>query len=258
MTVYTAKPTDAEGFVQYTPVENHTWQTLFNRQMTIIGDYACPEHSEGINKLELKADAVAQIPDISKHLMATTGWKTQAVNALISDQEFFTLLSQRIFPVATFIRIPEELDYLPEPDIFHEVFGHCPMLTQPRIADFVEAYGHYALQAPADHLERLARLFWFTVEFGLIQTSKGLRVYGGGILSSYKETLYSIDDTFPERVPFDLLRTLRTPFRIDKMQGIYFVLQSFDQLFELLQGDTLQHALKQACSLPDFPIRYKE
>lgn len=258
MTVYTAKPTDALGFVQYTPVENHTWQTLFNRQMTILDRYACPEHLDGIRKLALKTDAVAQIPDISQHLMAATGWKAQAVQALISAEEFFTLLSQRIFPVATFIRIPEELDYLPEPDIFHETFGHCPMLTHPTIAHFVEAYGHYALKAPADHLERLARLFWFTIEFGLIQTPQGLRVYGGGILSSYKETLYSIDDTFPKRKPFDLLETLRTPFRIDKMQGIYFVLQSFEQLFEILQGATLHQALEKACSLTDYPMRYKE
>lgn len=258
MTVYTAKPTDAQGFVHYTQAENHTWGTLFNRQMTIMENYACQAHIDGLSKLGLKADAVPQIPDISKHLVAATGWKTQAVEALIHDEFFFTLLSQRIFPMATFIRIPEELDYLPEPDIFHEVFGHCPMLTQPLLADFVEAYGRYALQAPTDQLERLGRLFWFTIEFGLIQTTRGLRVYGGGILSSYKETLYSIDDTFPERKPFDLLEALRTDYRIDKMQGIYFVLQSFEQLFELLQGDTLQQALEQACNLPDIPMRYKE
>lgn len=258
MTIYTAKPTDAEGFVHYTPAENHTWQTLFNRQMSIVEDYACQAHIDGIKKLGLKADAIPQIPDLSARLMAATGWKTRAVEALISDELFFTLLNQRIFPIATFIRIPEELDYLPEPDLFHEIFGHCPMLTQPLIADFVQAYGHYALQAPAEHLERLGRLFWFTIEFGLIQTPKGLRAYGGGILSSHKETIYSVDDAFPERLPFDLLQALRTAFRIDKMQGIYFVLQSFEQLFELLQGDTLRQGLEQACALADLPMRYRE
>lgn len=258
MTVYTAKQPDAEGFVQYTSAENNTWNILFNRQMTIMGDYACQAHNGGIHKLELNAKGVAQIPTLSKHLMAATGWKTQAVPALITDQEFFTLISQRIFPVATFIRIPEELDYLPEPDLFHEVFGHCPMLTEPFLADFVAAYGRYALEAPPQHLKYLGRLFWFTIEFGLIQTLQGLRVYGGGILSSYKETLYSLDDPFPQRKPFDLLETLRTDYRIDKMQGIYFVLQSFEQLFEILQGNTLQKALEQACNLPDLPMRYKE
>ena len=258
MTVYTAKPTDAQGFIHYTQAENHTWETLFNRQMTIMKDYACQAHIDGIDKLGLKADSIPQIPTLSKRLMTATDWKTQAVPALITDQKFFTLLSERIFPVATFIRIPEELDYLPEPDIFHEIFGHCPMLTQPLLADFVAAYGRYALEAPLKHLKYLGRLFWFTIEFGLIQTAKGLQVYGGGILSSYKETLYSIDDTFPERKPFDFLEALRTDYRIDKMQGIYFVIQSFEQLFELLQGDTLQQALEQACSLPDIPMRYKE
>lgn len=258
MTLYTAKPTDAEGFVHYTATENNTWQTLFNRQMRIVENYACQAHIDGIKKLDLKADVIPQIPDFSARLMAATGWKTQAVEALISDELFFTLLSQRIFPIATFIRIPEELDYLPEPDLFHEIFGHCPMLTQPLIADFVQAYGHYALQAPAKHLERLGRLFWFTIEFGLIQTPTGLRAYGGGILSSHKETIYSVDDPFPERLPFDLLPALRTAFRIDKMQGIYFVLQSFEQLFELLQGDVLQQGLEQACALPGLPMRYKK
>ncbi|MCD6046192.1 MAG: Phenylalanine 4-hydroxylase [Gammaproteobacteria bacterium] len=258
MTKYTAKPTDAQGFVHYTPAENHTWQTLFNRQMTIMKEYACQAHIDGVDKLYLKANAIPQIPDISKHLMAATSWQAQAVEALISDQDFFTLLSQRIFPVATFIRVPEEVDYLPEPDIFHEVFGHCPMLMHTTIADFIEAYGRYALQAPADQLKRLSRLFWFTIEFGLIQTPKGLRAYGGGILSSYKETIYSIDDTFPQRKPFNLLEVLCTDFRIDKMQGIYFVLHSFEQLFELLQGNTLQRALEQACALSDLPMRYKE
>lgn len=257
MTKYTAKPTDARGFVNYTPTEDRTWGTLFNRQMTIMPDYACAEHVKGIQTLALKPDAVGQIPDISKRLMAATGWKTAAVAALISQEEFFTLLSKRTFPVATFIRIPEELDYLPEPDIFHEIFGHCPLLTHPLIADFMEAYGHYALKSSPEEIERLGRLFWFTIEFGLIQSAKGLRIYGGGILSSYQETLYALDDPFPKRMDFDLIDVLRTPFRIDKIQGIYFVLQSFQQLFALLQGDTLAKALDEALRLPDHPLRYK-
>ncbi len=175
---------------------------------------------------------------------------------MISAEAFFTLLSQRTFPVATFIRIPEELDYLPEPDIFHELFGHCPMLTQKVVADFVEAYGHYALKASPERLERLARLFWFTVEFGLIQTAEGLRCYGGGILSSSQETVYALEDPFPQRQKFDLLEVLRTPFRIDKMQGQYFVLDHFEQLFSTLEPGVLDQALDQALTLQDYPIRY--
>ncbi len=258
MTIYTAKPVDSHGWVSYTDQENHTWQTLFNRQLTILPQYACQEHRNGLSQLALKADAIPQIPNLNQAFSHSTGWKTKGVNALISNEEFFTLLSARIFPVATFIRIPEELDYLPEPDIFHEVFGHCPMLTHPLIAAFVEAYGRYALTATAEQLERLSRLFWFTIEFGLINTPQGIRCYGGGILSSYQETRYAIDDPFPKRHPFDLLEVLRTPFRIDKMQGIYFVLDSFEQLFAVLQGDTLACAIEEACRLEDRDIRVKE
>ncbi len=257
MTQYTAKPTDKAGFVHYTPTEDHTWGTLFNRQMTIMSDYACEEHNLGIRTLDLNAKAIAQIPDISKRLSEATGWKTAPVPAMIEQEEFFTLLSERIFPVATFIRIPEELDYLPEPDIFHEIFGHCPILTNPLIANFMEAYGKYALKSTPEQIERLGRLFWFTIEFGLIQSPRGLRIYGGGILSSYQETLYALDDPFPKRMNFDLIEVLRTPFRIDKIQGNYFVLQSFNQLFDLLQGDTLAKALDEAQALPDRPLRYK-
>lgn len=250
-TKYQAKQPNSQGFINYTAEENKVWETLYTRQIEVIETRACPEFIEGLASLKMPLDRVPQLSDISQALMPLTGWSVVAVPALISTDHFFTLLNQRQFPAATFIRIPEELDYLEEPDIFHEFFGHCPLLTQPVYADFMQKYGEVALAAPEADRELLARLFWFTVEFGLIKTSEGIRCYGGGILSSKNESIYALESPTPLRRPFNLLDVLRTPYRIDIMQTIYYVIDSYNQLYELLNTD-LGAAIQKARELGEF------
>ena len=186
-------------------------------------------------------DRVPQLPEISEVLQKHTGWSVAPVPALIGFTEFFDLLANKQFPVATFIRTREDFDYIQEPDIFHEVFGHTPPLTDHRFAAFVEAYGKAGLAAdPRDHF-MLARLFWFTVEFGLVNTDEGIRAYGSGIMSSPSELRYAVESEEPERKPFDPVDALRTPYRIDILQPIYFVIDSFDTLFHLAQEDLIAH-----------------
>jgi len=249
---YQAKKPNAQGVIEYTASEDAVWSTLYARQMDIIQQRACTEFIEGLAKLNMPPDRVPQLFEISQVLMPLTGWSVVAVPALISTDHFFTLLSQRQFPAATFIRIPEELDYLSEPDIFHEFFGHCPMLTQPVYADFMQKYGEIALKAAEADRELLARLFWFTVEFGLIKTDAGIRCYGGGILSSKNETIYALESPVPQRKVFDAVDVLRTPYRIDIMQNIYYVINSYADLYELLNTD-LSKTIQQARELGEFP-----
>jgi phenylalanine-4-hydroxylase len=178
------------------------------------------------------------------------------VPSLIPFEHFFTLLANRKFPAATFIRRRAELDYLQEPDIFHEVFGHCPMLTNQACADFTHNYGELSLTASPEDQVLLAKLYWFTIEFGLIKTKAGLRAYGGGILSSMSETLYCVESDIPQRKPFDVIDVLRTPYRIDIMQPIYFVIDSFDVLYHLIDMDLIgliREARKMGMHEPIYP-----
>ncbi|MFZ2314919.1 MAG: phenylalanine 4-monooxygenase [Gammaproteobacteria bacterium] len=238
-TPYIAKPVNPDGIVSYTPEENHIWQQLITRQLPLIRHRACPQYVQGLDKLNFPHDKVPQSKDISVVLRDTTGWALEPVPALIPDDYFFQLLANRKFPAATFIRSQDELDYLQEPDIFHETFGHCPLLTNQAIADFTHTYGKLGLNACAEDREMLVRLYWFTIEFGLMKTAQGLRSYGAGILSSFGESSYSLESPLPERRPFDILEVLRTPYRIDIMQPIYFVIDSFDTLFELVEIDLI-------------------
>ena len=238
--VYTAKPVDANGIAAYTDEDNSVWGTLYARQLPIVQGRGCDEYLNGLKLLNLPSDRVPQCPDVSAVLKAATGWTLEPVPALIPYDHFFHLLANRKFPAATFIRTREELDYLQEPDIFHEVFGHCPLLTNQAYADFTQTYGKLGLKANEEDRIMLARLFWFTVEFGLIQTKAGLRTYGGGILSSKSETIYCVESDIPERKPFDVIEALRTPYRIDIMQPVYFVIDSFDTLFHLAEMDLME------------------
>ena len=251
-TVYVSKPVDAQGIVYYTPTENQVWSTLIKRQLPIVASHACPEFLRGIELLELPHDHIPQCHDMSAKLRDLTGWTLEPVPALIPADHFFTLLANRKFPCATFIRIPEELDYLQEPDIFHEVFGHCPLLTNQAYADFTQLYGKLSLAANEADRDMLARLYWFTVEFGLIQTPEGARAYGGGILSSKGETIYCVESTTPVRKPFNVLDALRTPYRIDIMQPIYYVLNTFDDLYRVLNLDLIA-LIREARKLGEFP-----
>lgn len=235
---YVSNPVDDKGYVNWSEQENETWAELVDRQKDIVIGRACDEFMQGLDILNLGSGKVPQIPDINKILDNYTGWGVQPVPALIQPKEFFELLANKRFPAATFIRIPEEMDYLQEPDIFHEVYGHTPLLTNQAYGDFMEEFGKLALQAEPKQRRQLFRLFWFTIEFGLLKTETGLKAYGGGILSSIGETQYCLTDK-AEKLPFDILTVLRTPYRIDIMQPVYFVLEKFDDLFSILEADVL-------------------
>lgn len=250
---YVSKQADANGIVPYTAEENHTWHRLITRQSKVVENRACDEFIRGLKILDLPLDQIPQNHEVSEKLKQQTGWSVASVPAVIPAEEFFGLLANKQFPAATFIRIPEELDYLEEPDIFHEIFGHCPLLTHPAYADFMHRYGKLALAANKKQRTRLFRLFWFTIEFGLIKTPQGLRIYGGGILSSKAETEYALDLTHgPELEDLDVRKVLRTPFRIDMIQPQYFLIDSFDQLYELLDQEIMK-LVDEAIVLGDFP-----
>jgi len=253
---YHSKQPDSKGLIRYTQEENATWHDLITRQVPMLPGRACPQWISALNEMNFPIDRIPQLGEVSEVLRAHTGWSVAPVPALIGFTEFFRLLAAKQFPVATFIRSREDFDYIQEPDIFHEVFGHTPPLTDHRFAAFVEAYGKAGLAAdPKDHA-MLARLFWFTVEFGLVDTPEGARAYGSGIMSSPGELVYAVESEVPERKPFDPVDVLRTPYRIDILQPVYFVIDSFDQLFELANSDLLGY-IKEARRLgmhePKFP-----
>src|SRR5258706_1731955 len=182
-----------------------------------------------------------QIPDfrrLSEVLGKRTGWQVVAVPGLVPDEVFFEHLANRRFPSGQFIRKPKQLDYLEEPDVFHDVFGHVPMLMNPMIADYIQAYGEGGLRAQRlGRLQNLARVYWYTVEFGLLRQKEGLRIYGAGIASSYTESVFSLDSPSPNRIRFDLERVMRTHYRIDDFQETYFVIDDLDELLELARID---------------------
>lgn len=241
-TEYAAKIPDHRGYIAYSDQENRTWARLFERQMAIIHDVACAEFVSGLHQLDLPHDRAPQCREISRALTQSTGWTVAPVPALIDVDLFFTMLSRRIFPAASFMRRPDELDYLSEPDLFHEIFGHGPLLTHPDFADFTEAYGRLGLAANDAERNVLARLYWYTIEFGLVhKPGQALSVYGAGIASSIGETQRALNEPGVTRRPFDLDTVLRTDFRIDVMQPHYFVLSHFTDLFETVDGDLMAH-----------------
>jgi len=256
-TRYVAREPDVQGIIRYTEAEHHVWNTLITRQLRLLQGRACEEYLDGIEQLALPHECIPQLAEINQVLAGTTGWQVTRVPALIPFQTFFELLASRQFPVATFIRSPEELDYLQEPDIFHEIFGHCPLLTNPWFAEFTHTYGILGLSASKEQRVFLARLYWLTIEFGLVETSEGRRIYGGGILSSPKETLYSLSDN-PEHQVFDALECMRTPYRIDILQPLYFVLPDLKRLFDLAHEDIMAlvaRAMQLGLHAPKFPPR---
>ncbi|MBV7314858.1 phenylalanine 4-monooxygenase [Shewanella sp. NIFS-20-20] len=244
-TSYIAREADADGFIHYPDHEHQVWQQLYARQAVNLPQRACNAYMDGLDALALPTDRIPQLAEIDSVLMESSGWQTAAVPALISFGRFFELLANRRFPVATFIRSQQEMDYLQEPDIFHEIFGHCPLLTNRAFADFSAHYGKLGLAASKEERAYLARLYWFTVEFGLLQANSvdGRRIYGGGILSSPAETMYALsDDAVCE--PFDLLNVLRTPYRIDIIQPIYFEIENIDFLGEIAKMDIMSSVTK--------------
>lgn len=254
---YVSRQPDADGIIHYSEDENTMWQALLARQAVQIPNRACTAYLEGLGKLNLSQTQIPQLQDIDEVLLANTGWQTQAVPALISFGKFFKLLSEKRFPVATFIRRPEHMDYIEEPDIFHEIVGHCPLLTHPAFAAFNETYGKLGLTATKKERLFLARLYWFTIEFGLVgQNPQQRRIYGGGILSSPSETIYALSDK-PDCRPFDMLDVLRTPYRIDQIQPIYYVIDHLDTLFDVVNSDimgTVKKAMSLGLFAPTYPV----
>ncbi len=217
----------------YSQADHNTWKTLYNRQLEILRDHICAEYLEGLRTLHLGAEVVPDFEQMNRHLRAATGWEVLPVPGLIASKPFFTMLSNKQFPAGTFIRTPEQLDYLEEPDIFHDVFGHVPLLTNPAYASYMQEYGRAGLAALEQKgIKFLARLNWHTIEFGLIGGGKDIKIYGAGIISSFGETKYVIHDPSANFVQFDLERVLRTGYYIDDFQATYFVISSFDTLFE--------------------------
>ena len=222
---------------RYTAAEHDLYRRLYERQAAQLPGLACEEFIAAVTHLG-EPDRIPRFDQLSETLRRRTGWEVVAVPGLIPEEAFFALLAARRFPVTNWIRKPEEFDYVVEPDVFHDLFGHVPLLFDPMFADYMQAYGEGGLKASRlEACERLARLYWYTVEFGLIATPAGLRAYGAGILSSAGELRYSVQSREPQRLGFDLERIMRTRYRIDSYQASYFVIDSFAQLFEATAPD---------------------
>lgn len=227
-----------QGWNGYSEQDHATWRLLFERQAKMLPGRAAPEFVDGLEALGVDADAIPEFGALSDRLESATGWRIVAVNGLIPDDHFFSFLARRRFPVTNWIRRPDQLDYLQEPDCFHDCFGHVPMLFNPVFADYMAAYGEGGVKALRQNaLINLARLYWYTVEFGLIETDQGLRIFGAGIVSSKGESIYALEDSTPSRLRFDLMRIMQTDYIIDHYQQTYFVIRSYDELFNATRPD---------------------
>ncbi|VVE66357.1 phenylalanine 4-monooxygenase [Pandoraea anapnoica] len=223
---------------QYGAVDHAVWQQLYERQTAMLPGRVCDAFMEGIRALDMDARRVPEFERLNEKLMAATGWQVVAVPGLVPDEVFFDHLANRRFPATWWMRRPDQLDYLQEPDCFHDVFGHVPLLANPVFADFMQAYGKAGTVAQSlGALPLLARLYWYTVEFGLMRDGDGLRIYGAGIVSSRGETEFSLTSGEPNRIGFSLERVLRTQYRIDTFQQTYFVIDDFAQLFDAMRAD---------------------
>ncbi|WP_029007915.1 phenylalanine 4-monooxygenase [Azospirillum halopraeferens] len=222
----------------YTAADHATWHTLFRRQEEILKGRAAPEFLEALADLPMAADRIPDFRRLTDMLHPATGWSIVAVPGLVPGDIFFEHLANRRFPVTVWIRTPEQMDYLEEPDLFHDTFGHVPLLMNPVFADFIQAYGRAGQEATRlGCLDYLGRLYWYTVEFGLIRRPEGMRIYGAGIVSSRGESVWCLEDPSPNHIGFDLRRVMRTHYRIDDYQETYFVIDEYDQLFAALERD---------------------
>ncbi|KPA99852.1 phenylalanine 4-monooxygenase [Ahrensia marina] len=238
-TKYVAKIAGPDGRIDYTSDDDAVWRDLVAQQEQNVKKYAAREYLAGQEKLNLPKDRVPQCVDVSEKLQAMTGWNVEPVPALIGFSQFFKMLSEKTFPAASFIRSREDFDYIEEPDIFHEIYGHTPLLTDERFAKFSEAIGKTGLECDKTEYSWLIRLYWSTIEFGLIRQDGQIKALGSGLASSPTELIYSITDDAAVRKPFDVIDILRTPYRIDIHQPIYFVLDDADQLFQAADRDLL-------------------
>lgn len=227
-----------QGWEHYSAAEHARWKTLYERQSRLLPGRACAAFMRGLRDLPMGADRIPDFRRLNETLLRHTGWQLVAVPGLVPDEVFFDHLANRRFPAGNFLRGAGQLDYLQEPDVFHDVFGHVPMLMNPAIADFIQAYGQGGLRAQQlGHLAQLARVYWYSIEFGLLQEKGGLRIYGAGIVSSFAETRYALEDAAPNRLRFALERVMRTRYRIDAFQESYFVIRDLDELLAFARID---------------------
>jgi phenylalanine-4-hydroxylase len=244
-----------QGWKDYTPEEHSVWDTLFARQQRLLPGRVAQEFLDGLDVLKLSRPGIPDFEELSEVLGRRTGWSVVAVPGLVPEEVFFEHLANRRFPAGNFIRKREQLDYLQEPDVFHDVFGHVPLLAHPVFADYMQAYGEGGLRAMKfDAIHKLARLYWYTVEFGLIRDEDGLKLYGAGIVSSFGESRFALEDPSPNRLGFDLLRVLRTKYRIDDYQQTYFVIDSFESLLKQTLETDFAPLYEQLTRLPDLEI----
>src|ERR1700712_4932556 len=244
-----------QDWAAYTAEDHETWDILFARQSKQLPGRAAKAYLRGLDVLRLSKPGIPDYAELNDRLMAATGWQVVAVPGLVPDAVFFDHMANRRFVAGNFIRRPDQLDYLQEPDVFHDVFGHVPMLADPVFADYLAAYGRGGQRALGlDALKYLGRLYWYTVEFGLIAEPEGLRIYGSGIVSSYAETRFALDDPSPNRIGFDLARVMRTEYRIDDFQQNYFVIPSFDELLRVTVETDFAPLYEEIVGQPDIPI----
>ncbi|MEO6248461.1 MAG: phenylalanine 4-monooxygenase [Sphingomicrobium sp.] len=238
---------------ELTQDDHGVWDTLFARQQTMLRGRASAGFEQGLDVLRLSRPGVPDLEELNERLYKRTGWTVVSVPGLVPDDVFFRHLSEKRFPAGNFIRNKDQLDYLEEPDIFHDVFGHVPMLAQPEVAEFTQALGHLGLQS-VDHgaLHRMARLYWYTVEFGLCCEDAATRIYGAGILSSFGEAKYALDSDQPKRFGFDLKRVLRTNYRTDAFQQNYFVIERFQDVIDTMLRSDLPAIYAELDQLPDY------
>ena len=247
--------TISQNWDTFTADEHAMWDRLFARQSEMLPGRAADAFLRGIDVLRLEKPGIPDYRELNARLMAATGWQVIAVPGLVPDEVFFDHLANRRFPAGNFIRTPQQLDYLQEPDVFHDVFGHVPMLADPVFADYMVAYGEGGLRSlKFDALKQLARLYWYTVEFGLIREAGGLRIYGAGIVSSFAESVFALDSDSPNRIGFDLARVMRTDYRIDDFQQNYFVIDSLDQLLDTTVNTDFAPLYAKNAALPPIPI----
>lgn len=244
-----------QGWDGYSAADHAIWDTLFARQARLLPGRASQAFLRGLDALKLSEAGIPNFEELSERLMKLTGWQVVAVPGLVPDDVFFDHMANRRFVAGNFIRRADQLDYLQEPDVFHDVFGHVPMLADPVFADYLAAYGRGGQRAlKLGALKQLSRLYWYTVEFGLVEEAGALRIYGSGIVSSAAESVFALDDPSPNRIGFDLKRVMRTEYRIDDFQQNYFVISSFDELLRVTVETDFAPLYDEILPQPDIPI----
>ena len=240
---------------RYTEEDQQVWRHLYDRQMKLVEDYACEDYLNALHSMPINGDKIPDFEAVNELLYKASGWELVPVPGLIPGQAFFTHLATKAFPTTHWMRPKSKLDYLQEPDLFHDMFGHVPLLMNPTYAQYMAAYGRGGCRAfrmgNEKYLEMLARLYWYTVEFGLIKEGEGLKIYGAGILSSPGEVVFSIDSASPNRIGFDMERIMRTDFIISDFQETYWVIDSIEQLFDATKAD-FKPIYKQLEALPEY------